>query len=127
MIADTHIHVWNFQQADYPWLKGDTSILNRTYNIEEIETERKNLNITAGVLVQAANNVEDTDWMLEVANTHEWIKGVVGWLPLTDIAATQKLLEEKYLISNFLTDEDRKFIIEIVDPNKEINLTHKFN
>jgi L-fuconolactonase len=115
MIADTHIHVWNFQQAEYLWLKGDTSILNRTYNIEEIEAERKNLNITAGVLVQAANNLEDTDWMLEVANTHEWIKGVVGWLPLTDTAATQKLLEEKYLKNSYFKGV-RHLIHDEADP-----------
>ena len=64
MLVDTHIHVWNLEQAYYLWLDGTTSILNRTYNIEEIETERKVVNITAGVLVQAANNLEDTNWML---------------------------------------------------------------
>ena len=37
MIVDTHIHVWNFKQAQYLWLEGDTSILNRTYHIEEIK------------------------------------------------------------------------------------------
>jgi L-fuconolactonase len=97
VIIDTHIHVWNFEQADYLWLEWDTSILNRTYSIAEIETERKAINITAGVLVQAANNLEDTNWMLQVANDTTWIAGVVGWLPLTDPVATQKLLEEKYL------------------------------
>jgi L-fuconolactonase len=115
MIADTHIHVWNFKQAYYLWLEGDTSILNRTYNIEEIETERKNLNITSGVLVQAANNLEDTNWMLEVVTTHEWIKGVVGWLPLTDPAATQKLLEEKYLKNKYFKGV-RHLIHDEADP-----------
>jgi L-fuconolactonase len=95
-IIDTHIHVWNFDKATYPWLDGNTSILNRTYNIEEIATERKTVGITEGILVQAANNFEDTDWMLQVAVNNEWIKGVVGWLPLTDTAATQNAIEKKY-------------------------------
>ncbi len=96
-IIDTHIHIWNFEKANYSWLDGDTSIINRTYNIEEIDVERNQLNITGGVLVQAANNLEDTNWMLEVANETNWIKGVVGWLPLLDPNTTQTLLEEKYL------------------------------
>lgn len=95
-IIDTHIHVWNFNKAAYPWLDGNTTILNRTYNIEEIEKEREQAGITEGVLVQASNNPEDTDWMLEVASNTGWIKGVVGWLPLTDTATTQKTLDEKY-------------------------------
>ena len=91
-IVDTHVHVWNFERAAYPWLYGDTSILNRTYHIEELEKEREAAGVTAGVLVQAANNPEDTEWMLEVAARHPWIKGVVGWLPLEDPSETEKNL-----------------------------------
>lgn len=96
-IIDTHIHIWNFSRAKYEWLENDTSILNRDYAIEELEAKRKEAGITGGVLVQAANNVEDTDYMLEVAAQTDWLAGVVGWLPLTDPVATEKLLAEKYL------------------------------
>ena len=101
-VIDTHIHVWDFDQAEYPWLKGDTSILNRTYAIEELEAERKHARITQGVLVQAANNPEDTEWMLRVAETHPWIAGVVGWLPLTDPSSTARLLESDYRAGSLL-------------------------
>lgn len=93
-IADTHIHIWDFNRANYSWLEGNTSVLNRNYAIEEIENERKQAGITKGILVQAANNSEDTDWMLEVARTTGWIAGVVGWLPLTDPDVTAKALEK---------------------------------
>jgi L-fuconolactonase len=95
-IVDTHIHVWNFQRAQYEWLKGDSSVLSRSYHIEELEKERKEAKITDGILVQAANNFQDTDWMLEVAEKNEWIKGVVGWLPLMNPSQTAKSLSEKY-------------------------------
>lgn len=100
-IIDTHIHSWNFDKANYAWLEGNISILNRTYHIDEIEAERKDTGIAAGILVQAANNTEDTDWMLQVANEHEWIKGVVGWLPLNNPGKTLQLLEEKYKKENY--------------------------
>lgn len=96
-IIDTHVHVWNFEKAEYGWLKNDTSILNRTYHIEEIETERNKAGITAGVLVQASINTDDTDWMLEVAEKTDWIQGVVGWLPLMDPEKTEQLLNDVYL------------------------------
>ncbi len=96
MIADTHIHIWDFSRADYAWLKNNTTILNRTYSIEELETERREMGISSGILVQAANNFEDTDWMLHVAENTDWIAGIVGWLPLTDPDATLKALQRKY-------------------------------
>jgi L-fuconolactonase len=34
--------------------------------------------------------------MLHTASQHEWIKGVVGWLPLMDPDATVKALQHKY-------------------------------
>ena len=100
-IIDTHIHVWNFEKAEYDWLKNDTSVLKRTYHIEEIEAERKIVGITGGVLVQASNNVQDTDWMLEVADKTNWVKGVVGWLPLMHPDETERLLNDNYLKNNY--------------------------
>jgi L-fuconolactonase len=93
-IIDTHVHIWNFEKAEYEWLKNDTSILNRHYDIGELEPARTEAGITGGVLVQAANNFEDTNWMLQTAANTNWIKGVVGWLPLMDPALTATALKE---------------------------------
>ena len=96
-LVDSHIHVWNLSQVEYPWLKGNTSILNRTYDLNELEPQRNAIGITAGVLVQAANNAEDTAWMIRTAESHPWITGIVGWLPLQDPAATARILEKEYV------------------------------
>lgn len=95
-IVDTHVHIWDFDKAEYSWLKGNTSILNRNYNIEELEEERKKAGITDGILVQAAVNFEETDFLFEVASKTEWIKAVVGWVPLINPKETEKALSEKY-------------------------------
>jgi L-fuconolactonase len=118
-IIDTHLHVWNFDKADYSWLEGDTSILNRTFHFEEIEEEQKKVGVTETVLVQSANNFEDTDWMLEVAERKETVVGVVGWLPLLETSATQKALEKyrrkKYFkgMRHLIHDEpDAKWLLQ---------------
>lgn len=96
-IIDTHIHIWNLERGRYEWLDGDTSILNRTYEIEELLPEMAKTPVASGILVQAANNLEDTDLMLETARQHEEIIGVVGWLPLLDTKRTDALLKERFL------------------------------
>ena len=95
-IIDTHVHIWDFEQVEYSWLKGNTSILNRSYLISELERERREAGITAGILMQAANNLEETDYMLGVADKTDWIKGVVGWLPLINPDQTERLLDDHY-------------------------------
>lgn len=68
-------------------------MLNRSYSLSELEPARSRAGIRSGVLVQAANNREDTEWMLTVAAGSSWIEGVVGWLPLADPVETNRQLE----------------------------------
>lgn len=96
-IIDTHVHVWDLQKADYPWLKGDQSLLNNTWTVDQLEEERRKTKVSAGVLVQAAGNIADTDNMLETARQTPWLTGVVAWLPLMDPLALQRLLEDRFL------------------------------
>lgn len=96
-IIDTHIHIWDLQRVRYSWLEGNTSILNRTYQLDELIPQIADAEVIEGILVQAANNEDDTNWMLHNAREHSWITGVVGWLPLTDPGKTAKALEQKYM------------------------------
>ncbi len=100
-VIDTHIHIWDLKKATYTWLEGDTSLLNRTYCLDELAEERLTTGITGGVLVQAANNKEDTALMLDAADNSDWITGVVGWLPLQDPDATEKALTKNYLNNGY--------------------------
>lgn len=120
MIIDTHVHVWDLDKAEYPWLAGDTSLLNQTWSLEQLEEERKKVGVSAGVLVQASSNLEDTDNMLEEAGKHDWIKGVVGWIPLQQPAAAQDLLDKKYFKHPYLSgvrhqihdEPDQKWLLQ---------------
>ncbi len=100
-IIDTHIHIWNLTKCHYSWLEGDTSLLNNTFEIDDLEIPRKQAGISKGILVQAANHLDDTDLMLQTCSTTDWIAGVVGWLPLTDPEATANLLQNKYLANPY--------------------------
>src|SRR5882672_10381350 len=102
MIIDTHVHIWDLDRAEYPWLKGDRSLLNQTWHIEQLESERTEAGITSGILVQASGNMEDTRLMLETARQTSWINGVIGWLPLMDAEATGDILEKRYLKEKYI-------------------------
>jgi L-fuconolactonase len=101
-IIDTHIHTWDFGRAEYLWLEGDQTILHRRYLIDELNPQIAGAGVTDGVMVQAANNGQDTALMLEAAENNEWIKGVVGWLPLMDSRLTEKWIQEKFSGNKYL-------------------------
>jgi len=100
-IIDTHVHIWDLENIRYPWLDGDTTILNRSYSIDELEPARRDAGITNGVFVQAEDSFADADYMLAMCETTPWMVGAVCWLPLLDPDATEKALSEKYLKNRY--------------------------
>ncbi|MEO9475757.1 MAG: amidohydrolase family protein [Cyclobacteriaceae bacterium] len=95
-IIDTHIHIWDLENIRYGWLEGDTSILNQTHHLNQLENAHQEAGVTGGVLVQAENHFEDTDWMLLNAERTDWIQGIVGWMPLMTPQQTSDALD-KYM------------------------------
>jgi len=92
-LIDTHLHSWDLLKARYSWLDGDTSLLMQNYYPSNIEAQLQDANVSAAIMVQAANNLEDTAFMFECAEQYLWIIGVVGWVNLLDSEAARRQLE----------------------------------
>ena len=81
-VIDAHQHVWDLSRADYPWLGEDRAPINRTVPFEEVQPQLAAAGVPATVLVQAADNAEDTALMLECAELHREVVAVVAYAPL---------------------------------------------
>jgi L-fuconolactonase len=88
MIIDAHQHVWDLERARYDWLGADHGPIFRTITEEEVLPELRACGVDGVVLVQAADNAEDTALMLQTATSHPEVVAVVGYLPLEDPAQT---------------------------------------
>lgn len=90
MVIDAHLHLWDTSRYRYEWLlrPGHESI-NRTYTFSDFAVRAAAAGVDRAVLVQAADDDTDTEAMFEVADAHDEIAGVVGWVPLDrpDVAA----------------------------------------
>lgn len=91
MIIDAHQHVWNPRRAAYDWLGPDLAELDRPIGMDEVRPSLARAGIDATVLVQSADNAEDTALMLDTAADAPEVAGIVVWLPLdrADDAARQ--------------------------------------
>jgi L-fuconolactonase len=83
VIIDAHLHLWDTSRYRYDWLlrPGNESI-NRTYTFADFASRAAAAGVDRAVLVQAADDDIDTEAMFEVADAHDEIAGVVGWVPL---------------------------------------------
>ena len=47
--------------------------------------------ITGSVAVQARQSIQETEWLLELADNHPFIRGVVGWVDLRNPSVDEDL------------------------------------
>ena len=93
---DAHQHFWDmsktFRYEPYPeflgvitygWKEAGLGGLDRSFLPEHLEPQLREVGVTKTVLINALNVPGETDWMLELADQHETIAGVVGWVDLT--------------------------------------------
>lgn len=81
-IIDAHHHLWIYNSVDYAWMDDSMDILKRDYLPADLETEMAEVGVTGTVVVQARQLLDETTRLLEMAEAHDFIKGVVGWLDL---------------------------------------------
>ncbi|MGJ6979291.1 amidohydrolase family protein [Aestuariimicrobium soli] len=96
-VIDTHLHLWDLgRRTDdpgaYPWLGPQHGDLFRDHLPAEARQVLDQAGVDRAVLVQAEDSLAETDLMLDWAERHDWIAGVVGWLPLRDPDATRAAL-----------------------------------
>lgn len=82
MIIDAHQHIWNLDAAEYPWLGPALAPINRTLGFADLAPTLAANGVAGSVLVQAADNAEDTEVMLDAARRHPQVVAVVAWAPL---------------------------------------------
>lgn len=82
-MIDSHHHLWNYSSEEYPWIPPG-SPLAQDQLVAELEQATTAAGVDATVVVQARQVLEESDWLLSLADSTDLIAGVVGWVPLID-------------------------------------------
>jgi L-fuconolactonase len=91
MRIDAHQHYWEPRRGDYDWMPKDDQVLSHTYLPRDLDAEREAAGIERTVLVQAAATVEETEYMLGIADATPSIAAVVGWVDFENRAHLRHL------------------------------------
>jgi L-fuconolactonase len=79
---DAHHHLWRYTPAEYGWIDEPMAALRRDFGPEDLKREMDAVGIAGAVAVQARQTLEETRWLLDFAEKHDFLRGVVGWAPI---------------------------------------------
>jgi L-fuconolactonase len=92
MRIDSHQHFWKYDPAEYPWIRDDWPV-RRDCLPPELQALLIEAELNGSIAVQARQSLDETRWLLRLAEEHSFIKGVVGWVDLRAEHAARQLDE----------------------------------
>jgi len=132
MNIDAHQHFWNFQPQEYTWMTEGMKALKQDFLPHDLEPLLQNTNFNGSIAVQARQSLKETNWLLDLANKSNFIKGVVGWVDLrssdirnilSGLANQPKLVGVRHV----LHDESDDYFMLQKDFQNGIGALHDFN
>ncbi len=85
-MIDAHHHLWRYDPVELDWMTPDMGVLARDFTADELQGLAREVGVVGTVAVQARRAVAETTRLLEIAETHPLILGVVGWADARDPA-----------------------------------------
>lgn len=91
MQIDAHHHFWNPARGDYGWMPDDNATLYRRYGPADLAPHLQAAGIDATVLVQAADSIEESEYLLGLADATPHVAAVIGWIDFENTAHLDQL------------------------------------
>ncbi|WP_297086599.1 amidohydrolase family protein [uncultured Draconibacterium sp.] len=132
MKIDAHQHFWKYNPEEYSWITDELMVIKRDFLPQHLQPLLKANGYDSCIAVQARQTIEETNWLLGLANQNSFIKGVVGWVDLRSNILEQtleELAENKKLVGvrHVVQDEpDNDFMLR-QDFKNGIALLEKFS
>ncbi|MGB9466308.1 MAG: amidohydrolase family protein [Candidatus Acidiferrum sp.] len=80
MIIDSHQHFWKYDPVRDAWITDAMSVIKRDFMPEEFERECDANGVDGSIVVQVDQSEDETHFLLDLAERHKRIAGVVGWV-----------------------------------------------
>jgi L-fuconolactonase len=91
MRLDAHHHFWHYSPSDHTWMTDQMGIIKHDFLPQDLQPLLAGIHFDGSVAVQARQSLEETRWLLELAEKHNFIKAVVGWVDLRSEELHQQL------------------------------------
>jgi len=118
MRIDSHQHFWRYSPDEYGWIDDSMAALRRDFLPGVLKLELESGGFQGSVAVQARQSLEETRWLLELAQRSSSILGVVGWVDLRSpevrsqlkgFAGNPKLVGVRHIVQ---AEPDDRFLVQ---------------
>lgn len=92
MKLDSHQHFWRYSADQYPWMKPEWPI-RRDFLPPDLKPMLDAAGLDGSIAVQARQSLEENRFLLELADHHSLVKGVVGWVDLRSDRVEEQLAQ----------------------------------
>lgn len=83
-MIDSHQHFWKYDPVRHSWISDDMHTIRRDFFPADLRPILDEHGIEGCVTVQVDQTEDETLQLLTLANQHAFIRGVVGWIDLTN-------------------------------------------
>jgi L-fuconolactonase len=113
MRIDAHQHFWVYNASEYGWIDESMAILRRDFLPDDLNPELARAGFQGCVSVQARQSLQETNWLLQLAEKWPFILGVVGWVDLRSaqihselqtLTKNPKLVGVRHIVQSELDD-----------------------
>jgi L-fuconolactonase len=114
MRIDSHQHFWQYNPSEHVWMSDDMAALKRDFLPDDLLPLLAKMSFEGCIAVQARQSLEETRWLLQLADKYSFVRGVVGWVDLCSprlseqleqFASNQRLVGVRHVVQDEPDDE----------------------
>jgi L-fuconolactonase len=118
MRVDAHQHFWIYDPDEYAWIDDSMAALRRDFLPDDLAPLLEGSGFQGSIAVQARQTLQETRWLLELAERSASILGVVGWIDLRSpevhsqlrsFAQNPKLVGVRHIVQS---EPDDRFLLQ---------------
>jgi len=97
-IIDTHVHFWELDRLEYPWLETNKSSLSQDFLLTDYQQITQGYQVEKIVFVESGRvpwqYLEEVKWVHQLAEQNDLIGSMVAYFPVDQGGSAQAELEE---------------------------------
>ena len=121
MKIDSHQHFWKHDPVRHSWIDGSMAAIKRDFMPHDLKPVLDDFNIDGSILVQVEQTQAENDFLIALADKHDFIKGVVGWIDLM----ADEIDEQLSVLSQCKKLKGFRHVLQ-GEPNRALMLDEKF-